>query len=85
MHIVLGFLGIIVTILVLLNRLAEAGIDLGGLNPYLWHRRRKWRNKYQGNPVFKIENPMDATAILMVAATKADGDMRRQASAAQFV
>ena len=77
MHILLGALGTIVTILILLNRLAEAGIDLGGLNPYLWHRRRKWRNAYQGNPVYKIEQPMDATAILMVAAVKADGDMTK--------
>ncbi|MCG6968947.1 MAG: TerB family tellurite resistance protein [Gammaproteobacteria bacterium] len=78
MHIVLGLLGTIITILILLNRLAEAGIDLGGLNPYLWNRRRKWRNQYQGDPVFKIESPMDATAILMVAAAKADGDMTKE-------
>ena len=78
MHIVLGLLGTIVTILILLNRLADAGIDLGGLNPYLWNRRRKWRKQYEGNPVFKIESPMDATAILMVAAAKADGDMTKE-------
>lgn len=78
MHIVLGLLGTIVTILILLNRLADAGIDLGGLNPYLWSRRRKWRKQYEGNPVFKIENPMDATAILMVAVAKADGDMTKE-------
>ena len=60
MHIIFGLLGTIVTILILLNRLADAGIDLGGLNPFLWSRRRKWRKQYEGNPVFKIENPMDA-------------------------
>jgi hypothetical protein len=78
MHIVLALLGTIVTILILLNRLADAGIDLGGLNPYLWNRRRKWRNQYEGNPIFKIENPMDATAILMVATAKADGDITKE-------
>ena len=78
MHIVLGILGTIVTILVLLNRLADAGIDLGGLNPFLWHRRRKWRKLYEGNPLYRIESPMDATAILMVAAAKADGDISRE-------
>lgn len=77
MHILLGALGTIITILILLNRLAAAGIDLGGLNPYLWNRRRKWRNTYEGNPIYKIENPMDATAILMVATVKADGDMTK--------
>ena len=78
MHIVLALLGTIVTILILLNRLAEAGIDLGGLNPFLWQRRRKWRKMYEGNPLYKIDQPMDATAILMVAAVKADGDMSKE-------
>ncbi len=78
MHIILGLVGGIITILVLLNRLAEAGIDLGGLNPFLWQRRRKFRQMYDGNPVFSIDNPMDATAILMVAAAKADGDISRE-------
>lgn len=78
MHIVLGALTTIVTILILLNRLAEAGIDLGGLNPYLWNRRRKWRKAYTGDPAFKIQDPMDATAILMVAAVKSDGDMTKE-------
>ncbi len=78
MHFILGLLGTIVTILVLLNRLAEAGISLGGLNPFLWKRRRDWRNQYEGNPVFQIEDPLDATAILMVAVAKADGDMTRE-------
>lgn len=78
MHIVLGILGSIITILILLNRLAEAGVDLGGLNPFLWNKRRKWKKKYDGNPIFKIDNPMDATAILMVAIAKADGDMTKE-------
>jgi len=78
MHFILGLLGTIVTILVLLNRLADAGIDLGGLNPFLWHRRRKWRKLSGGNPLFYISDPMDATAILMVAAVKADGDMTKE-------
>ena len=75
MHIILAILGFIVTILVLLNRLAEAGIDLGGLNPFLWKRRRKWREQYDGNALFQIESPMDAAGILLVGAVKADGDI----------
>lgn len=75
MHIVIGLLGAIVTILILLNRLAEAGIDLGGLNPFLWNRRRKWKNQYNGDPIFKISKPIDATALLMVGVAKSDGDI----------
>lgn len=75
MHVILGFLGTVVTILWLLHRLAEMGIDLGGLNPWLWQRRRKWRQKHDANPIFSIEDPMEATALLMTAVAKADGDM----------
>lgn len=75
MHIVLAILGSVITILILLNRLAEAGIDLGGLNPFLWQRRRKWRDNFEGNPIYRIDSPMEATALLMAATAKADGDM----------
>lgn len=63
------------SILILLNRLAEAGIDLGGLNPFLWRRRRQWQKKLQGNPVYQIESPLDVTALLATATAKCDGDM----------
>ena len=75
MHIILGALSSIVTILWLLHRLAEMGIDLGGLNPWLWMRRRKWQQEYRGNPLYGIADPMEATALLMTAVVKADGDM----------
>ncbi len=75
MHIILGVLGSIVTVLWLLHRLAEMGIDLGGLNPWLWRRRRRWRQQYQANPIFSLQGPMDATALLLVATAKVDGDI----------
>jgi len=46
MHVIIGFLGSVVTILWLLHRLAEMGIDMGGLNPWTWRRRRNFRQKY---------------------------------------
>lgn len=75
MHVILGVLGSIITVLILLNRLAEAGIDLRGLNPFLWHRRRQWQKQHQGNPIYKIESPLDLTALLATATAKSDGDM----------
>jgi len=75
MHVILGFLGTIVTILWLLHRLAEMGVTLGGLNPFLWRRRRKWRKHYEANPIYKISSPLEVTALLMTAVAKADGDM----------
>ena len=75
MHVILGILGTAVTILWLLHRLAEMGIDLGGLNPFLWRRRRKWTKYHDANPIYKIDSPLDATALLMTATAKADGEM----------
>lgn len=75
MHIILGFLSSVVTILWLLHRLAEMGIDLGGLNPWTWQRRRKFRAAYQGDPIYTLDDPMEAIAVLLVAVAKADGDM----------
>jgi len=75
MHVIVGMLGTGVTILWLCYRLAEMGIDLGGLNPFLWQRRRTWTKHYDANPVFKLDSPMEATALLITATAKADGDM----------
>ena len=58
MHILLGLLGTIVTILVLLYRLSDSGIDLGGLNPFSWRRQRAWRQKFAANPIFSLEDPV---------------------------
>ena len=75
MHVILGLLGAIVAILVLLNRLTDGGIDIGWLNPFAWRRRRAWRKRYQANPVYTLDKPMEVTALLSVAVAKSDGDM----------
>jgi len=75
MHIILSVVGSIITILWLLHRLAEMGVSLGGLNPFLWQRRRKWKKQHDANPVYKISSPLETTALLITAVVKADGDM----------
>lgn len=75
MHIILGLLGAVVTILVLLHRLAGMGVDLGGLNPFLWRRRRSWRQKFEANPAFSLDDPLEIAALLVVGTAKVDGDM----------
>jgi len=75
MHVIIGFLGSLVTVLWLLYRLADMGVDLAGLNPFLWSRRRKWRKFHDANPVYKITSPLDLAALLITATAKADGDM----------
>ena len=84
MHIVLGLLGSIVTILYLLDRL---GVDIGWLNPRSWRRRRAWAKKYEGDPIFSIEDPIHVAAILIVGVAKLEGELtaeQKTAVLAQF-
>ncbi len=72
MHIVLGLLTAIVSILYMLDRL---GVNFGGLNPFHWRRRRAWAAKYEGDPIYSVEDPMHVAALLIVGATKLGGDL----------
>ena len=81
MHIVLAVLGAIVTILVLLRRLDDAGINLRNLNPFWYFRRRKWQKQYNADPGFCIDSPMEATAGLMYVAAKCSGDISKDQKA----
>ncbi|AZZ98405.1 TerB family tellurite resistance protein [Pseudoalteromonas sp. R3] len=75
MHIILGLLGAIITILILANRLNDSGIDLGWLNPFSWHRRRTFRKNHDLNPVFKLDSPLDVAGLLVTGVAKVDGDI----------
>lgn len=84
MHVLLGILGSIVTILYMLDRL---GIDLGGLNPFYWFRRRAFSRKYGSDPIYSIEDPVHVAALLVIGAAKLDGDVtaeQKQAAQDQF-
>lgn len=72
MHILLGLLGAMVTVLYLLDRL---GIDIGGLNPFYWYRRRAFVKKYGADPIYSIEDPVHVASLLVIGAAKLDGDL----------
>ena len=78
MHIILGLLGTIVTILVLLNRLSENGIDVSWLNPFTWYRRTTYLKEHNLHPAFKLDSPMEVAALYMVSITKVDGDISKE-------
>lgn len=70
MHILIAFLGSLVTVFFLLDRL---GIDIGGFNPFHWHRKRKWSRQYHGDPIYSVEDPLHIAALLILGAAKLDG------------
>lgn len=75
MHILLGILSALVTIIVLFKRLSDAGIDIAWLNPFTWRRRRAWHKSYQGNPIFSLSDPLEVAALLATTTAKIDGDL----------
>lgn len=84
MHIVLGLLGSLISILYLLERI---GVDIGWLNPWSWRRRRAWVKKYEGDPIYSIEDPIHVAAILIIGVAKLEGDLsteQRSAALRQF-
>jgi uncharacterized tellurite resistance protein B-like protein len=78
MHIILGALGSILTILYMLDRL---GIDLGGMNPFYWYRRRAFAKKYGADPIFSVEDPMHIASLLIIGTAKLDGDLTAEQKA----
>ena len=79
MHIVIGLLGSIVTVLYLLDRL---GIDLGGLNPFYWYRRRAFAKKYGADPIYSIDDPIHVASLLVIGAAKLEGELTAAQKAA---
>ena len=79
MHIIIGFLTAVGTILYFLDK---AGIDIGWLNPWAWKHRRQWKQKLQANPAYSLASPMEAIALLMAATAKVDGDISSEEKSA---
>ena len=85
MHVLLGILTAIVSILFALDRL---GIDLGGMNPFYWYRRRKFAKKYGSDPIYSVEDPIHIAALLVIGVAKLDGDLtaeQKQLAQEQFM
>ncbi len=80
MHILIAFLGTLVTVFYLLDRL---GIDIGGFNPFHWHRKRAWPRQYHGDPVYSVEDPLQVAALLVLGVAKLDGVISAGQNAAE--
>ena len=70
MHVLIAFLGSLVTVFYLLDRL---GVDIGGFNPFHWRRKRAWMRKYVADPIYSVDDPMQVASLLVLGAAKLDG------------
>lgn len=78
MHILIALISAIAGLLWALHSLQKSGVNLTGLNPFYWMRRRKWEQQYAAKPLHRLDNPMDAAAVLVVGVVKLEGDISRE-------
>lgn len=78
MHVIIGLITALAGLVWALVSLQRSGFDLGGLNPVAWARRRRWRKLYGTKPIFTLQRPMEAAALLMVGVLKQEGEISRE-------
>ena len=74
MHIIIGLITAIAGLVWALNALQRAGFNFSALNPFYWMRRRAWQNQ-QVNPLYAIESPREAAALLAYGLARLSGEL----------
>ena len=75
MHIVLSIITALAGLAWALSSLQKSGFDIQALNPFLWHRRNAWRKKHDTKPIYKLSEPIDVAAILLLGVAKCEGEV----------
>lgn len=78
MHIILGLITAIASLLWALNRF---GVDIHSLNPFNWHRRNQWRKQLDTKPIHTLTKPIEAAAVLIVGIAQTEGLVSREQKA----
>lgn len=78
MHILLGLITAVATLLFALNRF---GVDIHSLNPFHWHRRNQWRRQMATKPIHTLTKPIEAAAVLIVGIVQTEGLVSREQKA----
>jgi hypothetical protein len=75
MHIVLAMLSAAGGLIWALVALQRSGFNPDSLNPFLWLRRSRWRKQYGTHPLYRIAEPMDVAAVLILGTAKCEGEI----------
>lgn len=78
MHIIIGLITAIAGLIWALTALQRSGLDITAINPAAWSRRRRWRKLHGTKPIFSLQRPMEAAALLLVGMVKQDGEITRE-------
>ncbi len=78
MHIIIGLITATAGLIWALYRLQQSGVDLNSFNPFHWLRRKKWEAQVGTKPLHRLDNSMEAAAVLIVAMAELDGTVTRE-------
>lgn len=75
MHIVLAALSALAGLIWALVALQRSGFNPDSINPFLWWRRSRWRRQYAIPPLYRLDDPMDVAAVLILGTAKCEGEI----------
>ncbi|MCL2590745.1 MAG: hypothetical protein FWD67_07675 [Betaproteobacteria bacterium] len=75
MHIVIGFLTAVAGVVWAFVALQRAGFKIDSLNPFAWYRRSQWNKQNTTPPLYKLSNPIDVAAVLLLGVIKCEGEI----------
>ena len=78
MHILIAAITALAGFAWALHSLQNSGLDLNAFNPFYWVRRRQWQKQLGTKAIHRLENPMEAATLLIVATARLDGDITRE-------
>ena len=70
MHYIIGLITALAGLLWALNSLQRSGFKLSSINPFAWHRRSQWSQKYGADPVTRVQDPLELVAVLLMGMAK---------------
>jgi uncharacterized tellurite resistance protein B-like protein len=81
MHVIIGLLTAVAALFWALTHLQNSGA-IDALNPFLWYRRAQWRKKLGTKPLYALDKPLDAAALLIFGIAKCEGEISKEQKAA---
>lgn len=75
MHIILSVITALGGLIWAIIALQRTGFDINSLNPFLWHRHSQWRKKHDTKPIYKLSEPLDVAALLLLGVAKCEGEI----------
>lgn len=68
----IALLGAVAGLMWAVNAMQKSGISL---NPFAWLRRMKWQKEFGTKPLYRLRDPTEVAAVLLLGTAKCKGDL----------